>query len=60
MLAGIRVFATSRNIDTMQSLAEAGIETLALDVTDSASIRKAKAAVAEHTGHSLNVLVNNV
>lgn len=58
-LRGIRVFATSRNIDTMQSLAEAGIETLSLDVTDSASIRKAKAAIAERTGSSLNILVNN-
>ena len=53
------MFATSRNIDTMQSLAEAGIETLSLDVTDSASIRKAKAAIAERTGSSLNILVNN-
>ncbi|ETW84895.1 hypothetical protein HETIRDRAFT_311634, partial [Heterobasidion irregulare TC 32-1] len=54
-----QVFATSRNVDAMPTLAAIGIETLALDVTDVNSIREAKNVIAERTGSSLDILVNN-
>lgn len=56
---GARVFATSRNVDAMPTLAAIGIETLALDVTDVNSIREAKTVIEERTGSSLDILVNN-
>ena len=56
---GLRVFATSRSLATMSTLDALGIETLALDVTDTESIRQAKSVISERTGGTLNILVNN-
>ncbi len=56
---GFRVFASSRNIDTMSSLKDLNIELLPLDITETASILEAKAIISERTGGSLDVLVNN-
>ena len=56
---GHRVFATARNPETLRDLESRGqIRTLALDVTDAASIRDAVAAVLAEAGH-LDALVNN-
>ncbi|KAJ6501955.1 NAD-P-binding protein [Mycena sanguinolenta] len=56
---GHRVFATSRRLDSMDSLAALGIETLELDVTNIDAIRKIKAEISTRTGGKLDVLVNN-
>jgi len=56
---GMRVFATSRSIDTMQTLRDIGIETLPLDVADTVSIRAAKEVISKRTGGSLDILINN-
>jgi NAD(P)-dependent dehydrogenase (short-subunit alcohol dehydrogenase family) len=55
---GWTVYATARRPDTIADLAEAGARTLALDVTDEASMRAAVAAVEEAEG-AVGVLVNN-
>jgi NAD(P)-dependent dehydrogenase (short-subunit alcohol dehydrogenase family) len=61
--AGHRVFAAGRNAAALERLkadAPANLETLQLDVTDAASIARAKATVDERTsGHGVDVLVNN-
>jgi 1-acylglycerone phosphate reductase len=56
---GCKVFAASRDVGKMASLAEADIERIALDVTSDASIAAALSAVHKATGGSLDVLVNN-
>lgn len=56
---GYRVFATSRTLASMESLAAQGIETLALDVTLSESIREVKEEISKRTGGQLHFLVNN-
>ncbi|TFY68292.1 hypothetical protein EVG20_g3621 [Dentipellis fragilis] len=56
---GYRVFATARNPKSMGDLSEKGIETLVLDVTKLESVKAAREKVAELTGGSLNILVNN-
>ena len=43
--AGLRVYATARRVDTLADLASRGIATMALDVTDEASMTAAVAAV---------------
>lgn len=55
---GQRVFATARRPDSLSPLAELGIETLALDVNDDASIAAAMAQVESCAGR-LDMLVNN-
>ena len=56
--AGLLVYATARNPDQIQDLAAAGRKTLALDVTDDASLRAAIDQITtEHGG--VDVLVNN-
>lgn len=55
---GQRVFATARRPESLQPLAELGIETLPLDVNDDASVATAMAAVGESAG-SLDMLINN-
>jgi len=55
---GWRVFATARRPETLADLAEAGCETLALDVTDEASMQAALNTVTE-AGGSIYGLVNN-
>ncbi|CAK4033923.1 NADPH-dependent 1-acyldihydroxyacetone phosphate reductase [Lecanosticta acicola] len=56
---GLRVFATARKTDSIRDLAEQGIETLALEVTDGASIQTLKEEIASRTGGTLDLLVNN-
>jgi NAD(P)-dependent dehydrogenase (short-subunit alcohol dehydrogenase family) len=56
--AGFPVYATARNAETLASLAERGIHTLALDVTDEASMTQAVAAVDDAAGW-VGVLINN-
>jgi len=53
------VFACARQLSKMQHLADAGIETLVLDVTSSADISAAASHVSAATNGSLDVLVNN-
>jgi NADP-dependent 3-hydroxy acid dehydrogenase YdfG len=55
---GWRVYATARRPDTLADLGRRGCETLALDVTDEASMRAAVDAVTEAEG-GVGVLVNN-
>ena len=55
--AGLTVYATARRVDSMADLASKGIHTLALDVTDEASMTAAVAAV-EAEGQ-IDMLVNN-
>jgi NADP-dependent 3-hydroxy acid dehydrogenase YdfG len=55
---GWTVYATARRPESISDLAEAGCKTLALDVTDEASMHAAVAAVEEAEG-SVGALVNN-
>ncbi len=56
--AGYAVYATARRAETLQELADRGISTLALDVTDESSMQAAvDRVVAEHG--AVGVLVNN-
>jgi NADP-dependent 3-hydroxy acid dehydrogenase YdfG len=56
--AGRTVYATARDPETLQALAQAGCRTLALDVTDEDSMRAAVAHVERAEG-AVGVLVNN-
>jgi NAD(P)-dependent dehydrogenase (short-subunit alcohol dehydrogenase family) len=61
---GHRVFATGRRMEALDALmseaAGARIETLALDVADSESIKKAREEIVRSTeGRGIDVLVNN-
>ena len=56
--AGATVFATARRPDAIADLRDAGCHTLALDVTDEASMRDAVDAVEREHG-AVDVLVNN-
>ncbi|KAJ7873146.1 NAD-P-binding protein [Mycena olivaceomarginata] len=56
---GFRVFATSRRLETMKQLSKIGIETLALDVTQSDDIRRTKENISTRTGGKLDILINN-
>ncbi|MCB1731618.1 MAG: SDR family oxidoreductase [Halieaceae bacterium] len=55
---GQRVYATARRPESLAPLAEQGLQTLALDVNDDASIATAMAAVQAREGR-LDMLVNN-
>jgi NAD(P)-dependent dehydrogenase (short-subunit alcohol dehydrogenase family) len=55
---GWTVYATARRPDSIAALADAGCETLALDVTDESSMASAVAAVEEAEG-AVGALVNN-
>ncbi len=55
---GDRVAATARRPEALAGLAEAGLRTLALDVTDAGSIAAAVAEVVAREG-AIDVLVNN-
>jgi NADP-dependent 3-hydroxy acid dehydrogenase YdfG len=55
---GWKVYATARRSEAIADLAEQGCETLALDVTDEASMSAAVATVTEREG-AVGVLVNN-
>ena len=56
--AGVPVYASARRPESLRELADAGLATLALDVTDEASIQAAvERVVADHG--AVGVLVNN-
>lgn len=55
---GHTVYATARRVESLASLQQAGLRTLALDVNDDASIAAALAVVHSEQGR-LDVLVNN-
>lgn len=55
---GQRVFATARRLESLAELAGPGLEKLALDVTDVASIASAVAAVIAQAGR-VDILINN-
>jgi NAD(P)-dependent dehydrogenase (short-subunit alcohol dehydrogenase family) len=56
--AGWTVYATARDTDDVADLAEAGCETLELDVTDDEQIRAVVEQVVDETGR-IDCLVNN-
>ena len=56
--AGYPVYATARRLESIKDLADAGLSTLALDVTDEASMGAAVARVVGDHG-AVGVLVNN-
>ena len=56
---GYLVFATARNVESMQGLSELGIETIPLDVTKIETIRAAKEIVSKENDGKLHILVNN-
>lgn len=56
---GWRVFATARRPDDVARLIGEGLESLVLDLDDSASIQAAFAQVMERTGGRLDALFNN-
>ncbi|WP_428261210.1 oxidoreductase [Haliangium sp.] len=56
--AGYLVYATARRPETLGELAEAGCRTVALDVTDEASMASAVARIEAEHG-AVDVLVNN-
>lgn len=56
---GYRVFAGARRAEDLQQLQELGLEAIALDVNDSASIKHAVATVLERTQGKLDFLFNN-
>ena len=55
---GMTVYATARRPESIEDLKQAGCRTLALDVTDEASMRAAVAAVEDAEG-AVGALVNN-
>ncbi|MEA2332929.1 MAG: hypothetical protein QOH58_3067 [Thermoleophilaceae bacterium] len=55
---GLTVYATARRLESIEDLKPAGCRTLALDVTDEASMQAAVAAVEEAEG-AVGALVNN-
>jgi NAD(P)-dependent dehydrogenase (short-subunit alcohol dehydrogenase family) len=56
---GYRVFATARKADDVVRLHAEGLESLPLDLTDSASIQNAVADILASTGGTLDALFNN-
>ncbi|MBF0124224.1 MAG: SDR family NAD(P)-dependent oxidoreductase [Magnetococcales bacterium] len=56
---GWRVFASARRPESVTELAQLGLESLPLDLTDSQSIHQAVATVLERTGGQLYALFNN-
>ncbi|KAL1700797.1 hypothetical protein EV121DRAFT_294847 [Schizophyllum commune] len=56
---GFRVFATSRSLETMESLEKDGIETIKLDITDDEDIQQVASEISKRTGGTLDILVNN-
>lgn len=56
---GFRVFASTRKADDVTALAALGLEALALDLDDSASIQQALETVLARTDGKLDALINN-
>ncbi|MEZ5095715.1 MAG: oxidoreductase [Nocardioides sp.] len=55
---GFEVYAVARRVDRMQALADRGVHTFAMDVTDDASMVAGVSRVLEDSGR-IDVLVNN-
>jgi NAD(P)-dependent dehydrogenase (short-subunit alcohol dehydrogenase family) len=55
---GYRVYGAARRVERMTELADAGAETIAMDVTDDASVAEAVAHIVREQGR-IDVLVNN-
>ena len=55
---GTRVYATARKLETLADLEAKGCRTMALDVTDEASMEAAVARIEEEAG-GVDALVNN-
>jgi NADP-dependent 3-hydroxy acid dehydrogenase YdfG len=55
---GMKVYATARRLESIEDLKDRGCETLALDVTDEASMQAAVKTVADNEG-AVGVLINN-
>ncbi len=55
----MHVIATARNPAVLSEMAALGMTTLALDVTDEASIKTCHDEVSKLTGDKLDILVNN-
>ncbi|KAF8880937.1 hypothetical protein CPB85DRAFT_1234069, partial [Mucidula mucida] len=58
-LRGHKVFATSRTLNSMEALTSRGIQTFALDVTQSGSFEEFKDTISGLTSGRLDILVNN-
>jgi NADP-dependent 3-hydroxy acid dehydrogenase YdfG len=56
--AGLRVWASARRLDSIADLADAGLDVVALDVTDEESMAAAVQTVVDRHGR-IDVLVNN-
>ncbi|RYO82951.1 hypothetical protein DL766_004950 [Monosporascus sp. MC13-8B] len=56
---GLHVIATARRPDVLSGMADMGMSTVALDVTDAESIKACHAEVVKITGGKLDILVNN-
>ena len=56
---GLRVFATARNLKSIQHLKDMGMTILPLDVVNPSSIAEAVKSVEAATGGTLDFLVNN-
>ncbi|MGN7860608.1 oxidoreductase [Microbacterium sp. 22303] len=56
--AGFTVYAAARRVERMAGLRDAGVHTIALDVTDDRSAQAAVAQILAEQGH-IDVLVNN-
>jgi len=56
--AGFHVYGVARRIDPMQNLADQGIKTLAMDLTDEESMIRGIRQILAEAGH-IDVLVNN-
>jgi len=58
-ILGLHVIATARRPEVLAELADLGISTVALDVTDLESIKRCHEEVAKINGGKLDILVNN-
>ncbi|CAJ2511885.1 Uu.00g075100.m01.CDS01 [Anthostomella pinea] len=56
---GLHVIATARRPEVLAEMAEMGMSTVALDVTDAESIKRCHEEVAKINGGKLDILVNN-
>lgn len=56
---GYRVFATARRVESVKALQDEGLESLLLDLDDSASIQSAVTEILHRTGGELYALFNN-
>ncbi|KAF2674154.1 NAD(P)-binding protein [Microthyrium microscopicum] len=56
---GHRVFAASRTVSSLKSLAEIGIEIIQLDPTNADSIYNARSEISKQTDGKLDILINN-